>query len=97
MDRSNWNTYLNFADMYDHIEEILVHESKIAEYLPVPVWMDAEGNEVSEEMAVGCKVKIKFTQPDLAICCDEVGCNISQDGDGAIGGTKYVCHVEDAC
>ena len=95
LDRSNWTTYLNFADMYDHIEEVLVHESKIAEYLPVPVWMDAEGNEVSEEMAIGCKVKIKFTRPDLAICCDEVGCNLSQDGDGDIGGTKYVCHVDD--
>ena len=81
--------------MYDHIEEILVHESKIAEYLPVPIWMDEEGNEVSEDKAKGCKVKIKFTRPDLAICCDEVGCNTSQDGDGSIGGTKYVCHVDD--
>jgi hypothetical protein len=95
LDRSNWTTYLNFNDMYDHIESILVHESKIAEYLPEPVWMDKEGNEVSEENAFGCKVKIKYTRPDLAICCDEVGCNISQDGDGEIGGTKYVCHVDD--
>ena len=95
LDRSNWTTYLNFADMYDHIEEVLVHESKIAEYLPEPVWMDENGKEVSEDKAKGCKVKVKFTRPDLAICCDEVGCNISQDGDGAAGGTKYVCHAGD--
>ena len=81
--------------MYSHIEEVLVHESKIAEYLPEPVWMDEEGNEVSEDKAFGCKVKVKFTRPDLAICCDEVGCNISQDGDGCEGGTKYVCHIDD--
>ena len=95
LDRSNWMTYLNFSDMYDNIESILVHESKIAEYLPEPVWMDKEGNEVSEEKSFGCKVRIQFTRPDLAICCDEVGCNISQDGDGESGGTKYVCHVDD--
>ena len=95
LDRSNWTTYLNFKDMYDNIDDILVNESKIAEYLPEPVWMDKEGNEVSEEKAFGCKVKVKFTRPDLAICCDEVGCNISQDGDGQAGGTKYVCHVND--
>ena len=81
--------------MYDHIEDVLVNDSKIAEYLPEPVWMDAEGNEVSEENGIGFKVKIKYNRPDLAICCDEVGCNISQDGDGEEGGTKYVCHVDD--
>jgi hypothetical protein len=81
--------------MYDHIESILVHESKIAEFLPEPVWMDKDGNEVGEEQAFGCKVRIKYTHPELAICCDEVGCNISQDGDGNMGGTKYVCHVDD--
>ena len=81
--------------MYSHIEEVLVHESQIAEYLPEPVWMDADGNEVNEENAFGCKVKVKFTRPDMAICCDEVGCNISQTGDGPEGGTKFVCHVDD--
>ena len=81
--------------MYDNIEDILVNESKIAEYLPEPVWMDKDGKEVSEENAFGCKVRVKYTRPDMAICCDEVGCNISQDGDGHAGGTKYVCHVDD--
>ena len=54
LDRSNWTTYLNFKDMYDNIEDILVNESKIAEYLPESVWMDKDGNEVSEEHAFGC-------------------------------------------
>ena len=53
LDHSNWTTYLNFTNMYNDIEEVLVHKSKIAEYLPEPIWMDKEGNEVIKEHAKG--------------------------------------------
>ena len=59
VDRCNWTTYLNFADMYEHIEDILVCDSKSARKLDQPQWMDIEGNVVdSEDQAYGCKVEI---------------------------------------
>ena len=99
-DRSNFSNYLNFADMYDHIERILVEESKIAERIPQPVWMNLEAKEVTNEMdADGCKVTINITRPDMALVLDECGCNLSQEGDSGnrssqlvVGGTKHTAY-----
>ena len=46
---SNWTSYLNFCDMYLHIQDKLVNKSKIATLLPEPVWMDEKGNRVENE------------------------------------------------
>ena len=55
-ERSNFSNYLNFCDMYDHIEWILVEEYKISLRFPQPVWMNLEGKEVPNEMdADGCR------------------------------------------
>ena len=63
IDWANFNNFLNFSDMFNHIEQILL-ESKIATKLKEPVWMDAEGNEVSDEMDVyGYKATIKIDRP----------------------------------
>ena len=96
VDRCNWTTYLNFEDMYNHIEDILVSDSKIARKLEKPRWMDRDGNFVeSEEESFGCKVEIVMERPDLAIVFDEVGCNLSQECDNANGGELYLTGVHD--
>ena len=73
--------------MYLHIKEILVNDSKIAVKLPKPIWVNRDGEEVeTEQEAFGCKVDIKIIKPEMAIMFDEVGSNLSQEGDNANGG-----------
>ena len=87
VDRSNFTTYLNFRDVYDHVEEVLVNESKIATRFEDPVWMDKEGNVVeNENKSYGLKVALDLHRPDMVIVFDRVGFNLSQEKDGAKGG-----------
>ena len=96
VDRSNWTTYLNFRDMYLHIRSVLLEDSKIASKLDVPVWVNQDGDEVqTEDEAFGCKVDIKINRPDMCLVFDEVGCNLSQEGDNANGGERYMCAPDD--
>ena len=82
--------------MYEHIEDILVHDSKIAIKLKDPQWMDIAGNVVQDEnLAFGCKVEIQVTRPDMAIVFDEAGCNTSQEYNNAKEGGKFITGVED--
>ena len=91
-DRTNFSTYLNFADTYDHIKDILVSDSKIASKFDQPIWMDKCGNVVDkEEDSFGCKVPIHLHRPDMGIVMDEVGCDISQEHDKSKGGQLYMC------
>ena len=47
--------YLNFRDMYDQIEDVLVDEAKVAFRLPKPVFMNAKDEIVNgESSSVGC-------------------------------------------
>ena len=55
--------------------------------------MDAQGCEVLEELAFGCKVTHDVTRPDICFVMDEVGGNISQKGDDAIGGELQLCEA----
>jgi hypothetical protein len=92
LNRMKWCTYSNFRHMYDNHEEAMI-EAGVAVSLPVPVWMDEYGNEVSEddkENAFGCKVRTELTRPDMCIVMDETGCNLSQKSDGNIGGKKFI-------
>ena len=96
IDRSNWTSYLNFKDMYLHIKDVLLNDSKIAIKLDDPIWVDKSGNKVDDEaMAFGCKTDIKIVRPDMAIMFDEVGCNLSQEGDNVNGGEKFICGPSD--
>ena len=96
VDRSNWSNYLNFRDMYLHIKDVLVNDSKIAIKLPTPVWVDRDGNIVNDEkQAYGCKTDIRIIKPEMAIMFDEVGSNLSQEGDNANGGERYCCGVNE--
>ena len=40
LDCSLWTTFMNFDDMYSHIEKAMVEDSHIATKLPQPVWMN---------------------------------------------------------
>ena len=96
VDRANFTSYLNFKDMYDQIEESLVGDSKVAVKLPEPIWMNKDGEEVEcEDDAFGCKVGIDIKFPQMCITLDEVGCNLTQEKDGAKGGESYLCGVEE--
>ena len=93
LDRSNWCTYQNFRSMYEMIEDKLV-EVKIAKRFDSPMWITREGTWLSDTNindAYGCKVSLEITHPGMVILADEVGCNISQRGDGHVGGEKYMC------
>lgn len=47
LDRDKWTTYSNFAQMYEHIYE-LMEDAGVAKRLEVPVWKDASGLECTE-------------------------------------------------
>ena len=85
LNRQNWTTYANFSNMYNHAIDAMV-DAGLAVKLREPVWMDRNGNVCSEEDAFGCKVHHKLLRPDMCVCGDEVGNNISMKGDGHAGG-----------
>ena len=80
LNRQNWTTYANFVHMYNSIIDEMV-EAGVAERLDEPVWMDRDGKICLEDDAFGCKVHHKIVRPDMCICGDEVGGNISMKGD----------------
>ena len=93
LNRQNWTTFRNFANMYTHI----IHEmvgAGVAEPLYEPEWMDKKGAIVDESKSFGCNVFHRLTRPDMCIVGDEVGGSISMNGDGHQGGTLYILYVE---
>ena len=89
IDRANFTTYLNFANMYNHIKKVLLL-SKIATKFVPPVLMNEKGDIVSDEMkSFGYKVTINIERPDMGIVLDKCRCNFSQEGDGNVGGEKF--------
>jgi len=92
LNRQNWTTYANFVHMYDHtISEMI--DSGVAVKLDTPEWMDRYGNICDESSAFGCQVFHKLVRPDMCVCGDEVGGNLSMKGDGHIAGTKLLTGV----
>lgn len=76
--------------MYDCIEDALI-SCGLAEKLAEPVWMDQEGNIVEkQEDALGQKCIVRITHPEFCLVGDEVVSNTSQQGDGHVGGRRYV-------
>ena len=94
LDRSLWSTYANFNHMYSKIVEEM-EDAGVAESLPKPVWMDCEGKILGEEHAFGCKVTHWIIYPVNVIVFDELGGNISQKGDGHVGGQLFLCEKEE--
>jgi hypothetical protein len=86
-DRAEWSIYHNFVQMYDEVYEAMEHAG-VAQKLPEPMWVD-ENQEITEETnAFGRKATHLLIRPDYVVFVDEVGCNTSQEGDGARGGEK---------
>ena len=53
--------------------------------------MDAHGNIYNEKDAARFKVTHGVRYPNYFLVADELGGNISQKGDGHIGGTRILC------
>ena len=48
------------------------------------------GNICNEDEAYGCKIFYELVRPDMCLCSDKVGANLSMKGDGHIGGKKLL-------
>ena len=61
----------------------------IAEEYEEPMFMDRAENVCSERGAFGFKVTHNIAHPEHFMMADEVGGNVSQKGDGHIGGKGF--------
>ena len=89
LDRQNWTTYANFADMYNHCALEMEHAG-VAKRLEEPIWMTRDGVQCTVDDAYGCKVTHAIIRPDMCLCGDEVGGNICMAGDGHVGGELFL-------
>ena len=82
MDRSNALTYSNVKKMYDEVYDCMV-DAGVARYFDQPSSLNPKQ----------LKSRYHLTHPEMCLVVDEVGSNISQRGDGHIGGQKYMCEI----
>ena len=75
--------------MYNEVYAAMVIAG-VATELAEPIWVNKEQEETSEEEAFGRKVTHLLTRPDYVVFVDEVGSNLSQEGDGAVGGERKI-------
>ena len=91
LDRSSATTFTNINKMYSEVYEAMV-ECGAASKLDTAVYMDRDGSIVSNKVeSFGMKVTHSLDNPHISLVVDEVGSNLSQKGDGHIGGQKYIC------
>ena len=90
--RASWSTWSMMLDMYVLIYALFVDWGHAVE-LEHPQWQDADGNEVPEEEALGCKVKYKLTHPDLILSMDEAGDKGDQSEDNPTRNNKVMCET----
>ena len=88
-DRAEWSIYRNFLQMYDEVYDAMV-VAGVAKKLDFPIWVKHHGIETSEADAFGRMATHTLCRPDYVIFVDEVGCNTSQEGDGAHGGERKI-------
>jgi hypothetical protein len=87
--RAKWSIYRNFLQMYDEVYDATV-VAGVARKLDFPIWVKHHGIETSEADAFGRMATHTLCRPDNVIFVDEVGCNTSQEGDGAHGGERKI-------
>ena len=75
--------------MYKCIYEEMVGAG-VAKKLDVPVFMDADGNEVDAKKAYGQKCTHKLVHPELCFLFDKTGDNTYMKGDGHIGDRPFL-------
>ena len=91
LDRASSTTFANMSKMYDEVYDAMV-DCKVARVLDRPVFMDNDGSITDDpDNRFGVKVTHTITHPDMCLVVDEVGSNLSQKGDGHIGGQMYMC------
>jgi len=91
LDRSAALTFSNMNKMYDEVYDAMV-ECKVASKHPQPIYKNADGNiaiDWKEKFGMPCTHNIDH--PEMCLVVDEVGSDLSQKGDGHIGGAKYAC------
>ncbi len=86
-DRAEWSIHRNFVQMYDEVYDAM-ERAGVAEKLCEPMWVDEKQHAVDEENCFGRQATHLLLRPDYVVFVDEVGCNTSQEGDGARGGEK---------
>ena len=79
--------------MFDNIISNLT-DAGLAFPLRDPIWMDRNGNSCEPDEAFGCKVTHRIVYPENILVADELGGNLSQKGDGNLGGEKLMCKAE---
>ncbi len=75
--------------MYDEIYAAM-EIAGVATGLAEPVWVNKDQEETSKEEAFGRRITHLLTRPDYVVFVDEVGSNLSQEGDGAVGGERKI-------
>jgi len=90
LDRASATNYTNLAKMYDEVYDAM-EECGVALKLQHPVFQDEKGNICDERSSFGLKITHDIIHPEMCLVVDEVGSNLSQKGDGHIGGQKFVC------
>ena len=92
VNRDLWCIYANFADMYDAIYDDMV-DAGVAEKMSDPAYMNAKGEVVDKDKAVGRKCTHRLIYPNYCLVADETGSNMATKGDGHIGGVKYLARA----
>jgi hypothetical protein len=75
--------------MYDEVYEAM-EKAGVARRLEETILVDKEQKETEQENVFGQRATHLLTRPDFVIFVDEVGSNVSQEGDGAVGGERKI-------
>ncbi len=75
--------------MYNEVYDAMV-KAGVTEKLVEPMWVDETQQLTNKENAFGRKATHLLLRPDYVVFVDEVGCNTSQEGDGARGREKKI-------
>jgi hypothetical protein len=65
-------------------------KSGVAIRLAEPIWVNKDQEETNQEYPFGWKATQLLRHPDFVIFVDEVGSNVSQEGNRAIGGERKI-------
>ena len=75
--------------MYDEVYEAM-EKAGVVRRLEEPIWVDKEQKKTEQENAFGQRATHLLTRSDFVIFVDEVDSNVSQEGDGAVGGERKI-------
>jgi hypothetical protein len=90
--RATWSTYVMLLDMYKMVYMVSFWSgAMLSSYQSHSGSQDMNGNEVSEELVMGCKVEYKMLYPDRVLTMNETGDNGNHSNDKAYRGNKVIC------